>query len=258
VKPKLDEFAAAARNRPDAGGFLIDFDGTLSEIVADPDLAKPIDGAKQVLEALASAYRTVILITGRRATQLSSLVEAKGVHYLGLYGAEELIRTEVVQNAEAARWRSAASQLAQDAESFITVKALAGCKVEFKDLAVSIHYRAAPNAGPTLLNWASEAAPRQEFEANLGRMVVELRPKKVSKSNALRRIVTEQNLQWIVAAGDDQADIEMMQSARQILGNNSLCIGIESTEAPIEMKNVTDLQLESPKKLIELLTLFAP
>lgn len=256
VQTKLEDFVATARSRRGDGGFLIDFDGTLSEIVDDPQVAVLVDGTRRVLEMLASSYRAVVLVTGRRASWLSNLVGATQVRYMGLYGAEELIGGEVVQGAEAERWRSSASRLARDAEALVTTQGLAGCKVEFKDLAVSVHYRGAPDAGLRLIDWASQAAPRRGFEASLGRMVVELRPKEVSKSNALRRVVAEQDLQWVVVAGDDLADVEMMQAARELLGDHSLCIGVESSEVPDEMKDASDLRVESPEKLVETLVLF--
>lgn len=256
MQTRLDEFVAAARDRPGAGGFLIDFDGTLSRIVDDSESAVPVNGTRQVLETLASSYLVVVLVTGRRASWLSSVVGANGVRYLGLYGAEEVSGDEVVQPAEAERWRSSASRLARDAEALVTTQGLAGCKVEFKDLAVSIHFRAAPNARLRLIDWASEAAPRRGFEASLGRMVVELKPKEVSKSNALRRVVAEQDLQWVVVAGDDQADVEMMQAARELLGDDSLRVGVESSEEPSEMKEAADVRVDGPEKLVETLALF--
>ncbi len=260
MQTRLDEFIVAFRQRPGDGGFLIDFDGTLSRIVDDPQVAVLVDGARLVLESLASSYRVVVLVTGRRASWLSDLVGATQLRYVGLYGAEELIGGEVIQaksrTADAERWRSSASRLARDAEALVTTQGLVGCVIEFKDLAVSIHYRGAPEAGSRLIDWARTAAPRRGFEANLGRMVVELRPKEVSKSNALRQIVAEQGLQWVLVAGDDQADVEMMRTARELLGNNSLSLGIESAEEPSEMKDVADFRVGSPEQLVETLALF--
>jgi len=42
-------------------GVLLDFDGSLSEIVAHPDLARPVEGAREVLEALVPRFRVVAI-----------------------------------------------------------------------------------------------------------------------------------------------------------------------------------------------------
>lgn len=256
MQAKLNEFVAGARDTPGAGAFFIDFDGTLSKIVADPARATPVPGASQVLVTLAASYRTVALVTGRRASWLADVVDASGVRYLGLYGAEEMIDGRTVQPVEADRYRSSASRLARDAEALITTQGLAGCEVEFKDLAVSIHFRLAPDSRERLTTWAMEAAPHRGFVATLGRMVVELRPKDVSKANALKKIAGEQKVEWVVVAGDDQTDVEMMQAARQLFGDRSLCIGIASLEEPTEMAAVADFRVDGPEDFVETLELF--
>lgn len=241
-------------------GFFLDFDGTLSRIVAEPSGATLLPEARPVLEELSRAFAVVAMISGRRASDLASRAEATGVSYLGIYGAERLEEGRLIQPLAAQIWRGMASRIARDAQALITTEGLKGCEVEFKDLAVSIHYRGAesPQAGDVLLGWASEIASKRKFSASRGRMVVELRPIEVSKANALEQVALERGLRWIVAAGDDSADVEALDRAGSIAGNRALRIGVTSAETPDGLVEVSDLLVESPEELLAVLRIFLP
>ena len=68
---------------------MLDFDGTLSEIVARPEHARPVDGAREALIELAGRFRTVAIVTGRRSEEVAALLDAPHVTYVGLYGLED-------------------------------------------------------------------------------------------------------------------------------------------------------------------------
>jgi trehalose-6-phosphatase len=61
----------------------------LSEIVARPDLARPVEGARDAIAGLTQRYRTVAIVTGRRPEEVAALLEVPHVMYVGLYGFEE-------------------------------------------------------------------------------------------------------------------------------------------------------------------------
>ena len=83
VGPDLGPFTAA----PGAAGIFVDFDGTLSEIVKDPGDAVPVDGAPEVLAALAADYGRVAVLSGRPVGFIDGFF-AKEVVLSGLYGLE--------------------------------------------------------------------------------------------------------------------------------------------------------------------------
>src|SRR2546427_8482753 len=85
-----DAFVASVREDPAGAGFILDFDGTLSGIAPAPAEARALPGASGVLATLAERYPLVAILSGRRAEDVSGLILARGVRYLGLYGAEEL------------------------------------------------------------------------------------------------------------------------------------------------------------------------
>src|SRR5206468_9046128 len=72
-----------------SAGVLLDFDGTLAEIVARPQLARPVDGARDVLAALVGMFRVVGVVTGRRSEEIAELLGVPGLRFEGLYGMQE-------------------------------------------------------------------------------------------------------------------------------------------------------------------------
>ena len=65
----------------------LDFDGTLSEIVSDPDTAMLVDGAAEALENLA-AQCPVAILSGRDLADIRHRVGLPGIWYAGSHGFE--------------------------------------------------------------------------------------------------------------------------------------------------------------------------
>src|SRR4030095_5452327 len=76
----------ALRTQADVAGIGLDFDGTLSEIVARPEHARPVDGAREVLIELAGRFRTVAIVTGRRSEEVAALPDGPHVPFGGPHG----------------------------------------------------------------------------------------------------------------------------------------------------------------------------
>ncbi len=110
------------------------FDGTLSEIVAQPDAATPADGAADTLRTL-SALCPVAVISGRDLADVRARVGVDGLWYAGSHGFELAAPDGTRhENAEAA-----AARLAE------TLHDVPGIMLENKRFAVAAHYR---NASP--------------------------------------------------------------------------------------------------------------
>lgn len=255
----LKRFVKEFRSHPEEAGFVLDFDGTLSAVVDEPAAVAPVAGSVETLELLAERYALVAILSGRRAENVYEIVGARGVKYLGIYGAEELSEGALDQGLLADAWRGMASRLARDAEALIATEGLSGCEVEYKDLAVSVHYRRARDperAAGLVASWAESAAPRRGFESNVGRMVVEIRPAGISKASALARMLERERLGWMVAAGDDYADVEALARAKELLSDRVLTAGMASREQPPGIEEVSDIMLPSPEAAVEFLRRF--
>ncbi|MCA1840261.1 MAG: trehalose-phosphatase [Actinomycetota bacterium] len=249
----FDSFVTSAIADPSGSGFILDFDGTLSEIVSAPAEARPAQGATEVLTALVSSFAHVAVLSGRRAEEVAALAGVVGVDYHGLYGGEWIGEGSLMQHPDADRLRGMASRLARDAEAMLASEGIDGCEVEFKNLAVSVHHRNASNrseAGDAILRWAQVAAERRGFKATRGRMVVELRPRDVSKSSAARGMIIAWQVRRVLFAGDDSSDVEVMKDLALHTGLESCCIGVSSTEEPQGLRQHCDLIVGSPADLL--------
>jgi alpha,alpha-trehalase len=153
----------------------LDFDGTLSEIVPDPDAATLVDGAAEALEQLATQCPVAIL-SGRDLADIRDRVGVRGLWYAGSHGFELSGPDGSHHQNDAAAGavevlESAAAELRAE------LSEVPGVRVEHKRFAVAVHYRnvAAERVGETIA-----AVHRQGRHRGLrvtgGRKVVELRP----------------------------------------------------------------------------------
>jgi trehalose 6-phosphate phosphatase len=249
-----DAFVKAVREDPAGAGFVLDFDGTLSGIAPTPAEARALPGATAVLATLAGRYPLVAILSGRRAEDVSGLIPAEGVRYLGLYGAEELRPGQAVL----APSRPTAA-LVDEAKAFVQREGLTGAEVEDKGHSVALHYRNAtsPGAGDAIAAWALDRAAALGLQVRPGKMVVELTPPGPTKADALERLIAGEGIRRLVVAGDDVADIGALRRAGELLGADALRIGVRSPEAPAELEEVADLMVPGPEGVLELLSRFA-
>ncbi|OBI40263.1 trehalose-phosphatase [Mycobacterium kyorinense] len=209
------QIAAAAAARRVA--VLLDFDGTMSAIVDDPDAATLVEGAADALEALV-AQCDVAVISGRDLADVASRVGLPGIWYAGSHGFELTAPDGTRQQYEAAAsavdalGRAAAELRARFAQSH-------GVRVEHKRFAVAVHYRnAAPDAVGEVTAAVHAVGQRSGLRVTAGRKVVELRPDIAWDKGTM--------LQWIlhriaqpdpvlpVYIGDDLTDEDAFDAVR--------------------------------------------
>ena len=153
-----------------------DFDGTLSEIVADPAAAALVPGADKALQSLAALYPVAVL-SGRDLADIRSRIDIPGLWYAGSHGFEMVDPDGTHhENAIAAE---AIPVLADAADELAAELAeITGVAVEHKRFAVAVHYRnAAPEAASTVAAAVHRAGSRHGLKVTAGRKIVELRPK---------------------------------------------------------------------------------
>ena len=249
-----DAFVRAVREDPAGAGFVLDFDGTLSGIAPTPAEARALPGASGVLATLAGRYPLVAILSGRRAADVSGLIPADGVRYLGLYGAEELHPGDVAEAPS-----GPGPGLVDEARAFIQRAGLTGAEVEDKGHSVALHYRNAtsPGAGDAIAAWALDRAAALGLQVRPGKMVVELTPPGPTKADALERLIAGEGIRRLVVAGDDVADVGALRRAGELLGADALRIGVRSPEGPAELEEVADVMVPGPEGVLEFLGRFA-
>ena len=152
-----------------------DFDGTLSEIVEDPDSARLVDGAADALTSLSAACPVAIL-SGRDLADVRERIGLPGLWYAGSHGFE-LTGPDGThhQNPDAAAsipvLAGAAADLADQ------LGHIPGVVVEHKRFGVAVHYRnaARDRVGEVAAAVRTEGQ-RTALRVTTGREVIELRP----------------------------------------------------------------------------------
>lgn len=250
------ELARAALGAAPAG-ILTDFDGTLSPIVTDPALARPVAGIVGALERLARAGIVVAVITGRAPHDARALLGTDRLLIVGNHGTEWL-------EPGATRTRSALDhgEVSRRLEQVLgRLPHLDGVPIERKGLSASVHYRnAADPAGArqSILDALGDVGT-EGIELRHGRMSVELRPIGAGdKGVAAREVVERHGLRGAIVLGDDVTDLDMFRAVAELRDAGRLAaavigVGGGGGEVPPEVGAATDVVLAGPEEAAALL-----
>lgn len=246
----VDLLAAA----PSVSGLVLDFDGTLAPIVADPDTSAMADALRPVLADIATRLRVVAVVSGRPAAFLGERAAVAGVRLQGLYGLERWESGTAIPAEGAAGWRPAVEQAA--AELHAAFDDTPGVHVEEKGLAVGVHWRNAPDPEDAARAVAAEIerlAAATGLAREPGKLVEELRPPiTADKGTAVAGLVAEHDLRTVVYVGDDRGDLPAFAAARDAGG---LAVGVEHgpAETPSQVRDAVDILLDGTDAVAGLL-----
>jgi len=168
----LDELRARAAGKRLV--IFIDYDGTLTPIVSNPDHAFLSETMRAAVERLA-ASKEVAIVSGRSRQKVEDFVRLTSLFYAGSHGFD-------IAGPDGLRHRIGEEALptlaaARDALQ-ARVASIPGASVEDNQFSVSVHWRNVPEA----LRGEVEAATRAEVEARhglkmtTGKCVFEVRP----------------------------------------------------------------------------------
>ncbi len=221
---RLEEYAAAAA-RCVVG---LDFDGVLSPIVEDPDEATIHPDAPEVLVELAEVVRAIAVITGRPARQALALGDldtvgveiaehGKELFVFGQYGNERWSSTR--QRVVSPRPPAGLSTFERELPALLKRHDAAEAHVEEKGLAVAVHTRRLPEpqaARDRLMEPMRELAERHQLVLEPGRNVIEVRSSGMTKGDAVRTFVKEQDAGGMLFAGDDLGDLDAFEAVEEL------------------------------------------
>lgn len=257
---------AALLARPQKAVVGLDFDGTLAEIVPDPEQARAHPGAVPALAALAPRVASVAVVTGRPA--------AVAVRYGGFAGVSGLDHLVVLGHYGAERWDAVTGTVKTPAPHPGVAAARAelpgvldkagswqGTWIEEKGQAVAVHTRRASDpqaAFEALRNPLAELAARHGLILEPGRMVLELRPPGMDKGVAVAEYVREVKAEAVLYAGDDLGDLPAFAAVEKLRSDGvpGLLVCSGSTEVP-DLAERADLLLPGPAAVVEFLASLA-
>ncbi|HEY9437175.1 MAG TPA: trehalose-phosphatase [Streptomyces sp.] len=257
---------AALLARPRRAVIALDFDGTLADIVPDPEQARAHPGTVAALAALAPKVASIAVITGRPA--------GVAVRYGGFAGVAGLDHLVVLGHYGAERWDAVTGQVrAPDIPPGIAAVraelpgfldrsgARPGTWVEDKGRALAVHTRRTEDPDTALEQLRGPLlalAERHGLVAEPGRMVLELRPPGADKGAALRDFAHECKARAVLYAGDDLGDLAAFGAVDKLRTEGVpgllVCSATADGEAPVrELADRADLVVDGPAGVVALL-----
>ncbi|MFI1257064.1 trehalose-phosphatase [Streptomyces netropsis] len=268
VTPAGRDGLAALLARPGRAVVALDFDGTLADIVPDPEQARAHPGAVPVLTRLAPRLGSIAVVTGRPAgvaVRYGGFAGVPGLEHLvvlGHYGAERWDAVTGTVHAPAPHPGVAAVQ-AELPGVLDRSGGWRGTWVETAHIenkggrAIAVHTRRAPDpqaAFDALRGPLEELAERHGLILEPGRMVLELRPPGMDKGVALAEYLREVDASAVLYAGDDLGDLAAFAAVEKLrsegLPGTLVCSG--SSEVA-ELAERADLVVDGPSGVVELL-----
>jgi trehalose 6-phosphate phosphatase len=227
---------------PEAAGVFTDFDGTLSEIVDEPEDARPVPGAVEALTALASVIGRVGVLSGRSVAFLEPMFPSTML-LAGLYGLERLHDGQRTDHPLGGSWR----EVIDDVASVSRARGPAGMKVEAKGLSLTLHYRGRPRLEPRVRAFAEAQAVRSGLECRPARMSYELHPPiPADKGSAL--VELSEGLTAVAFIGDDVGDLRAFDALDLLAGTgvHTVRVAVRSVEESAELVARADVVVDDP------------
>jgi trehalose 6-phosphate phosphatase len=269
--PAVREALAPLLVRPAATAIVTDFDGTLAPIVVDPYQARPLAGVAETLGSLARRFALVAVVSGRSVSFLERLLVvsdpdsggtpvsgagAPPIHLVGLYGLERLRGDgRITVEPQAERWRP----VVDDAAARLSRDAPAGVLVEPKGLAVTVHWRHAPEAADWVVSVVDAEMQRSGLRSHPGRLSVELRPPLDVDKGSVVRGLTE-SCEAACYFGDDLGDLPAFAALTALsseAGMRTVSIAVADKESDPLVSESADITLAGPTEALDALAWLA-
>lgn len=213
----------------------LDYDGTLSPIVNNPDEAVLLPGMKEVIERCASKY-TVAVVSGRDTDDVRGRVNIEQIVYAGSHGFSIKGPGNLsMEHEQASEILPMLSEIEDKLRSMFSTGP-EGVMVERKKYAITVHYR---NADPSMTDEIKEmtykaVSGHSGIKKEKGKKIIEIKPDvDWDKGMAVKWILTKMGL-WDnenvlpIYVGDDITD----EDAFRVLHGRGLGIIVGSHDGP--------------------------
>lgn len=220
---------------------VLDYDGTLQTFkpTPDPAAAAPSRELHQLLSRLSSAPGTTVsIVSGRTKEALESWFGDTNIELVAEHGA--WVRTGSVWQSQAADFGPARQLITPILDDYMS--RTPGSRIEHKDFASVWHYR---NASVELglvrsFNIKHElrsALADTDMSVHSGNKIVEIKPSSIGKASALHRLLEAADYDFVMVAGDDYTDEDMINAAPD--GAITIKVGSGDTAAQYRVDSVS-------------------
>ena len=232
--------------------FFLDYDGTLADFSALPDLVEVLPELVNLIRDLSARPRfKITVISGRKLQLVRKLVPVASLTLAGVYGVEiQLPSGEVVYREKYERIRPFLDRLKPHWEELISGEA--GFYLEDKDWSLALHAgRVEAELSREILTAARRAAeerqPGELFRWFEDDHFLEIAPLHAHKGKAVRYILSHFPFPGsrLVYIGDDDKDEEAFETVHSFKGMNIL---VTTREQPVHYAT-PDFVLASPRQV---------
>ncbi|MEI6049840.1 MAG: trehalose-phosphatase [Bacteroidota bacterium] len=224
---------------------LLDYDGTLVNYALIPDNALPPENLLNVLIKLVDKPHTkVIIISGRGHREIDKLLGRLPISIIAEHGAlvkeNGLWGKQLIDNC---LWKNVIIPLLNQ----VTLKCPESY-IEEKCFSLTWHYRNAELSSGyaysrELISLAEKFTGSYNLKILDGNKVVEIMPGEIGKGKAVKKIVEQDNYDYILSIGDDATDEEIFELFLPDANFFTVKVGNGSTFAKYRFDSVSDVVL---------------
>jgi trehalose 6-phosphate phosphatase len=203
----------------------LDIDGTILDLAPSPEVVEVPEWMVPLLQRLCLKLDgAVAFVSGRNISAIDALFKPLKLSAIGVHGGEIRVSggSVIVDECLAAELQSALPLLNDAAGK------LRGVRLENKGCAIALHYRSVPERGREVLKVAEMvvASLGPAFAVLVGKCVVEIRPRHLTKGAGLRHLMEREPFRGRspIFAGDDVTDEDAFEVVND-LGGISVRVG---------------------------------
>jgi trehalose 6-phosphate phosphatase len=212
----------------------LNIDGTILDLAARPETVEvPCEIVPLMRQLAATLDGAVAFVSGRTISAIDALFAPLRFPAIGVHGGE--VRTpegQIVRDQQLGRELAEVAPLLRQAVAHVG----GGVLLEDKGSAIALHYRTVPDRGREVLRVAefviADADMATHFAITLGKCVVEICPRHLTKSAALLQMMERSPFRGRtpIYAGDDVTDEGAFELVNR-LGGISLRVGDDAPSA---------------------------
>jgi trehalose 6-phosphate phosphatase len=256
----LDALLEPLRRDPRHSAVLLDVDGVLAPIVAQPDDAHMPETTRRPLIDVARKYRTVACVSGRRASDARRIVSLGSIAYLGNHGSEVLrpgaIAPELDRELQA--WTRRIQGFMQ--EAYTDELRRLRVRLEDKEAIAALHWRGVPDeeSAEAAIRAVAERAEAAGYKTHWGRKVLEIRPPvRIDKGAGIVALLRDTHLTAAIYVGDDLTDVDAFRGLGELVELGTLGtavrVGVRSDEGPDVLEQEADIMVDGTAGVRDLL-----
>lgn len=216
--------------------FVTDVDGTLSEIVPEPDAAIIDDDILDLLNIMKNKFQLLVFITGRTIKNVRNMINIPGALYVGNHGMEYQKNSKIISDPQTSHFKTEIGEIEKKLRNNLN---LSGIIFENKKTSLTIHYRMHKNqemARISILNEIKLLNISKEFKISEGKKIIEIKPLSGNnKGTIIHRIVEDYKIKQMIYCGDDITDIDAFKAIELLNLKTSfkgISIAVLSNETP--------------------------